>query len=130
MLNFKNSTNGKKVIISLAIVVAVILVAFVAMLFTVEQRVVGTWQRELWYHTGYSCNTYLIFEFEADGDATEYITNANTGAILETKVGYWNVSGFEVSYRERGVNGVTVLAFNPITGTMENNDMVYVKISK
>ena len=119
---------NKKILIALGIV-AVILVIFLVMLFTVKPRVVGVWQSEITYVEEYGCNTIRTIEFESDGEATKVLMNAETGSILSVESGYWNVSGFEASYREPGENVRTVYDFNAITGTLKNGDYTYKKIT-
>ena len=119
---------NKKILIALGIV-AVILVVFLVMLFTVKPRVVGVWQGEITYLEKYGCNTILTIEFESDGEATKVWRNAKAGSILNVKSGYWKVSGFEASFREPGEIGEVVYDFNVITGTLKNVDNTYKKIN-
>lgn len=119
---------NKKILIALGII-AVILVVFLVMLFTVKPRVVGVWQGEITYLEKYGCNTIRTIEFESDGEATKVLMNAKTGSILSVESGYWNVSGFEASFREPGESGRVVYDFNAITGTLKNGDNTYKKIN-
>lgn len=119
---------NKKFLITLGII-AVILVVFLVMLFTVKPRVVGVWQGEITYLEKYGCNTIRTIEFESDGEATKVLVNAKTGSILSVESGYWSVSGFEASFREPGESGRIVYDFNVITGTLKNGDNTYKKIN-
>jgi hypothetical protein len=68
--------------------------------------------------------------FNKDGSATQILTNANSGEVLNMETGSWRVKGFTVQYVEDGESfrdGHTPYTFNPLTGKLKNN-LLYTKI--
>ena len=123
-------TNTKKKIILLTIIGTVVtaLTIFFVMLFTVKPSVIGVWQGEVKYLEKYGCDTIRTVEFEADGDATSILIEAQTGTVLNIDTGYWSLSGFEASFKETGEIGTVCYDFNPITRTIKNGRSIYRKI--
>ena len=128
-----NTPNGKKspkikaIIISAVAAVAVCLIVFLILLFTVEARIQGAWISDVNYLEHYSCDCKNTVGFSGDGDYTDMLTDTD-GEILKFKEGRWRVSGFTVKVgSEHTSQGATIYKFNPFTGKLTCGIWTYKK---